>query len=165
MGLNFWALGCPGVNFLFRTWSYSMSNRRGWRAQNASKTFTLGLNWWPWGEVKRSNIIKFQLQSHFQRFYAKLLACCHKYNIENILNGIFILLPGSCTRGWTWACWGSKTLAWGFAMAPHRLRVLVTCLRRFILLNIEQTLLLCMGQILCHLGEVLSGYKEEQRFQ
>ena len=22
-------------------------------------------------------------------------------------------------------CWGSKTLEWGFAMAPHRLRVLV----------------------------------------
>ena len=31
--------------------------------------------------------------------------------------------------GWICGCWGeSKTLAWGFAMAPHRLRVLVvTC--------------------------------------
>ena len=28
-------------------------------------------------------------------------------------------------QGWDLGCWGSKTLAWGFAMAPHRLRVLV----------------------------------------
>ena len=29
-------------------------------------------------------------------------------------------------RGGTCGCWGeSKTLAWGFAMAPHRLRALV----------------------------------------
>ena len=33
----------------------------GWRAeQNASKIFILGSNWWHWGEVKRSNIIKFR---------------------------------------------------------------------------------------------------------
>ena len=37
----------------------------------------------------------------------------------------FILLPGSCPRGGTWGAGGSKTLAWGFAMAPHRLHVLV----------------------------------------
>ena len=35
---------------------------------------------------------------------------------ENILNSIFTLLLGSCPRGGTWGCWGSKTLAWGFAM-------------------------------------------------
>ena len=47
--------------------------------------------------------------------------------IVNKLNRIFILLPGSCPRGGTWGCWGggSKTLAWGFAMAPHRLRVVI----------------------------------------
>ena len=28
-------------------------------------------------------------------------------------------------QGWDWGCWGLKTLAWGFAMAPHRLRILV----------------------------------------
>ena len=27
-------------------------------------------------------------------------------------------------QGWDLGCWGSKTLAWGFAMAPHRLPVL-----------------------------------------
>ena len=47
---------------------------------------------------------------------------------ENILNRIFILLLGSCPRGGTWGAGGSKTLAWGFAMAPHRLRILVLSL-------------------------------------
>ena len=28
-------------------------------------------------------------------------------------------------QGWTWGAGGSKTLAWGFAMVPHRLRILV----------------------------------------
>ena len=46
--------------------------------------------------------------------------------IKKLLNRIFILLPGSCHRvGLGCAGW-SKTLVWGFGMAPHRLRVLVT---------------------------------------
>ena len=31
-------------------------------------------------------------------------------------------------QGWNLEVLGSKTLAWGFAMAPHRLRVLVMLL-------------------------------------
>ena len=50
------------------------------------------------GEVKRSNIIKFWLP-------------CQK--IENILNRIFMLLPGSCTRGGTWGCLGVKNFSLG----------------------------------------------------
>ena len=41
--------------------------------------------------------------------------------------------PGSCHRGGTWGCWGSKNLARGFGMAPHRLCVLVKIV--FILVN------------------------------
>ena len=41
--------------------------------------------------------------------------CSRKLKIENILNGIFILLPGSCP---SCGAGESKTLAWGFAMAP-----------------------------------------------
>ena len=48
------------------------------------------------------------------------------------MNKIFILLPGSCARGGTRGCWGSKTLAWGFAMAPHQLRYLVMIYFTFI---------------------------------
>ena len=60
----------------FQTWSCGISNRRGWRAEeNASKIFILGSNWWPWGEVKRSNIIK---HVSFKDFYTKLCVCSHK---------------------------------------------------------------------------------------
>ena len=35
-------------------------------------------------------------------------------------------------RGGTWGCWrGVKNLAWGFAMAPHRLRALVEIIKLF----------------------------------
>ena len=54
--------GAQGVkSFFFQTWLCGISKRRGWWAeQYGSKIFMiLGSNWWPWGEVKRSNIIKF----------------------------------------------------------------------------------------------------------
>ena len=59
--------GTQGVEqFFFQTWSCSISNQRGWRAeQNASNIFILGSNWWPWGEVKRSNIIKLSISKIF----------------------------------------------------------------------------------------------------
>ena len=48
------------------------------------------------------------------------------------LNRIFILLPESCPGVGLVGAGGSKTLAWGFAMAPHRLRALVfVCLISF----------------------------------
>ena len=39
---------------------------------NASKTFIQGSNWWPWGELKRSNIIKFWSPCQFQRLLCVL---------------------------------------------------------------------------------------------
>ena len=38
----------------------------GKKKQDASKIFILGSNWWSWGEVKRSNIIKFWLPFLYQ---------------------------------------------------------------------------------------------------
>ena len=50
-------------------------------------------------EVKRSNIIKFQLQSQFQRFlYQTICVFSQIKYIIYILDRIFILLPGSCPR-------------------------------------------------------------------
>ena len=74
-GSDFGGLGClGGQNIFFQTWSCGIANQRGWRAeQNASKIFILGSNWWPWGEVKWSNIIKFQLPCQFQRFLYQTL--------------------------------------------------------------------------------------------
>ena len=38
----------------------------------------------------------------------------------------FDSVAGVMPQGWHWGVpRGSKTLAWGFAMAPHRLRILV----------------------------------------
>ena len=34
--------------------------------------------------------------------------CTHKWKIQNISDGIFILSPGSCPRGGTWGCLGAK---------------------------------------------------------
>ena len=51
-----------GQTIFFQTWSCSISNRRVWQAeQNASNIFILGSNWWPWGKVKRSNIINMSI--------------------------------------------------------------------------------------------------------
>ena len=49
--------------------------------------------------------------------------------IENILKRFFILLLGSW--GGTWDAGGSKTLARGFAMVPHRLHIVVFLLLYF----------------------------------
>ena len=59
--------GYPGVKqFFFQTWSCSISNRRGWRAeQNAHNIFILGSNWWPSGKVKRSIIIYMSISKIF----------------------------------------------------------------------------------------------------
>ena len=65
--------------------------------QNASKIFILGSNWRPWGEVKRSNIIKFQLPCQFQRF---LYQTCVRVltNKRNYIEQSFYMLLGSCPR-------------------------------------------------------------------
>ena len=66
-GWYFGALGAQKVKIiLFQTWSCGISNRRGCRAEhNASKKIILWSNKWPWGEVKRSNNIKFWLPCQF----------------------------------------------------------------------------------------------------
>ena len=118
--------GCPGgskKNF-FQTWSCGISNRRGWQAEeNASKMFILGSNWWPWGEVKRSNIINMSISKIFIPNFVCVLTNKRKktYWTE------FSFCCQGHAPGWDFGVLGeSKTLAWGFAMAPHRLRALVS---------------------------------------
>ena len=65
----------------------------------------------PWGRAKRSNIIKYQSQSQFQRFLNQTLCVFSQMKDIKTSDGIFIQSPGSCTRGGTWGyCggWGSK---------------------------------------------------------
>ena len=117
--------GYPGgQTIFFQTWSCSISNRRGWWAeQNTSNIFILGSNLWPWGEVKRSIIIYISISKIFipnfvcvlinkrkKTYWTEFLFCCQGH-----------------TRGWDFGVLGSqKPLAWGFATAPHRLRALVS---------------------------------------
>ena len=105
-GWDFEALGVPrggGQIFFFLS---GISNRRGWRAkQNASKIFILGSNWWPWGEIKRSNFIQFRLTCLFQRFLYQTLCVLYKWKIQNLSDRFFILSPWSCPRGGTLGRW------------------------------------------------------------
>ena len=99
--------GAGGAQGVKKTWSCGTSNRRGWRAeQNASKNFILGSNWWPWGEVKGQISLNFGYHVNFKDFYTKFCVCSHKWKIQNISDGIFILSPGSCPRGGTLGHWG-----------------------------------------------------------
>ena len=106
-----WDLGALGVprkskHFFFKH-GHVAYQIDGDNEQNRKQViFILGSNWWPWGEVKRSNL-KFRLPYQFQRFSYQTL-CVFSQIKENILNSNFILLLGSCPRGGTWACWGVK---------------------------------------------------------
>ena len=56
----------------------------------------------PWGpgEGSKGQIsFIFNYKVIFKDFYTKLCVCTHKWKIQNIPEGIFILLPGSCPRG------------------------------------------------------------------
>ena len=58
------------------------------------------------GRGQKSFIFNYKV--NFKDFYTKLCECTHKGKIQNILDGIFILSPGSCPRGGTWRCLGAK---------------------------------------------------------
>ena len=62
--------------------------------------------WWPLGEVKGQISLNFGYHVNFKDFYTKLCVCFHKWKIQNISDGILILLPGSCPRGGTLGHWG-----------------------------------------------------------
>ena len=95
----------------------------------AQRQFFLAL---PPGALGRGQKVKYHLISitkSISKIFIPNVVCVLTNEIQciqNISDGIFILLPGSFPRGGTLGCFGeSKTLAWGFAMAPHRLRALV----------------------------------------
>ena len=61
------------------------------------------------------------------RFLNQTLCTFLQIKDRNILNaGVMRLMPQGLDLG---VLGGSKPLAWGFAMAPHRLRILVSCLQ------------------------------------
>ena len=81
--------------------------------QNAIKIFTLGSNWWPWGEVKRSNIIKFQLQSQFHRYLYETLCVFSQIKDRKHFKWNFHYVAWVMPQGGTWGCWGVKNFNMG----------------------------------------------------
>ena len=59
----------------------------------------------PWGGVKMSNIIKFQLQSQFQRFVHQTLYVLTQMKDTKHIRRDFHSVAGSCPRGGTLGCW------------------------------------------------------------
>ena len=63
----------------------------------------------PWGPGEGSKVqisFNFNYKANFRDFYTKLCVCSHKWKIQNISDGIFILSPGSCPSGGTLGRWG-----------------------------------------------------------
>ena len=61
-----------------------------------------------WRGQKVKYKFNFNYKVNFKDFYTKLYMCTHKCKIQNISDGIIILLSGSCPRGGTWGCLGAK---------------------------------------------------------
>ena len=73
-----------------------------WMGRSTSNLF------WPLGPGEGSKCqisFNFNYKVNFKDLYTKLCVCSHKWKIQNISDGIFILLPGSCPRGGTLGCW------------------------------------------------------------
>ena len=82
----------------------------------------------PLGWVKRSNFIKFHLQNQFQRFFYQTVYVFSQIKDVKHLKRDFHSIASVMPQEWDLGVMrgqGSKTLVWGFAMASHRLRVLV----------------------------------------
>ena len=98
-GSDFGVLGVirGDQNIIFSNMVMWQSNWQGWPAeQNASKIFILGSNWWPWVEVKRSNIIKFRLRCQFQDFNNKLCVRCTNERYKHIrwdFHSVTLVMP------------------------------------------------------------------------
>ena len=96
-----------GLKKIIQEWSCGTSNWQGWQAkQNASKIFILGSNWWPWGEIKRSNIIKFWLTCQFQRFLYQALCVFSQMkdtkHIRQDFHSVTLVMP----KGWDFGALG-----------------------------------------------------------
>ena len=50
--------------------------------------------WGPWEGSKGQISLNFNYKVNFKDFYTKLCVCTHTWKIQNISDGIFILLPG-----------------------------------------------------------------------
>ena len=102
-GVTLGRLGCPGGHvFEHGHVAYQID---GDDEQNRMK-----VNFSPLGQSgdlgERGQKVNFKLQSQFQRILYISLCVFSQIKDRNIMNGIFTLLPGTCSRGGTLGCWG-----------------------------------------------------------
>ena len=64
----------------------------------------------PWGGVRRSNIIKFQLQSQFQRFLNQNLCVFSQLKDIKHIKQDFYLVTRVMPQGWDLGCWGGQKI-------------------------------------------------------
>ena len=81
----------------------------------------LGSNWWPRGEVKSQISLNLLFLYQTLCVFSKIEDGKH---IERNFHSVAWVMPQGVGLGHAGGG-GSKTLVWGFMMAPHRLRVLV----------------------------------------
>ena len=96
-------LGCPGGHVLEH--GHVAYQIDGDDEQNRMK-----VNFSPLGQSGdlgvRGQKVNFKLQSQFQRILYISLCVFSQIKDRYIMNGIFTLLPGTCSRGGTLGCWG-----------------------------------------------------------
>ena len=67
----------------------------------------------PWGSGKGSKgqiSFNFNYKVNFKDFYTKLCVFSQMKETKHIRRIFFILLPGSCPRGWTWVYLGQNQI-------------------------------------------------------
>ena len=106
---------CPSRYLLLNHWTKSnqiwcVSCSHEWGVQRHIFFWPRPLG--PWGGAKRSNIIKFQLQSQFQRFFNQTLCVfSHMKDIKHIRRDFHLVawvMPQGSDLGVPWGVWGVK---------------------------------------------------------
>ena len=77
-----------------------------WMGRATSNFFFGPAPWGPWEGSKGQILFNLNYKVNFKDFYTKLCVCSHKWKIQTISDGIFILSPRSCPRGGTLGRWG-----------------------------------------------------------
>ena len=81
----------------------------------------------PAGALGRGQKVKYHLipiTKSISKIFIPNFVCVHT-NKRKYIEQNFHSVVGVMPKGWDLGAGGSKTLAWGFAMVPHPLRILV----------------------------------------
>ena len=139
-----------GGYIMFWTCACGLAHRWGWRVErNASKILTLRSNWWPRMGSKSQIALNFNYKVNFKDYFYQTLCVFSQVQDKKRIEQNFHSVTWAMPRDGTWGAVGvKKNFAWGFAMAPHRLRILIVyccsyCLWRFCVWSFFRYAVLC----------------------